>query len=200
MKKRSLAIGAVLALLLLLAGYWMFGTGQSAPTTPVAKAKQLESQMFQHMKNPDVLPDERAMHAREFAESMRSLTPEERQEFFEASQAEGKTIKLDGDGAKEVIRSFSTAEGEPIRITRGMLPEGAEMTVTKLGDGNQVMFMSSGIAGGGGRPSYGVNEQGQNQSVKQKMERIDRTSPEMRARMDEMGANGPVIMKLEIAK
>src|SRR5262245_46401270 len=93
MKNNGLVIGGAVAgiLLVALVAFWMrsgSGPGTVRKSPELAAASQLQTQMMEQMRDPNVSQEQRQQTGQQFFEEMQKLTPEQQEQFVVENQQE----------------------------------------------------------------------------------------------------------------
>jgi cell division protein FtsB len=162
---------ALIALLLLLVGVGTYGSVRGRGD--VARVQQLRQELF---AAKTATPDQRKATAEQFRQEMRKLSPGQRSELFVAGQKEA-VARLDAYFAMSPAEKRQHLDRaidrmEQWRKERANRPPGA-----------------GGPPGSGRRPG-GDRPRSAEEVEKHRKERLDRTTPEQRAMMDQLRAKG----------
>jgi cell division protein FtsB len=167
-RRRRRWLLALIALLLLLVGVGTYGSVRGRGD--VARVQQLRKELFIAR---GATPDQRKATAAQFREEMRKLSPDQRSELFVAGQKEA-VARLDVYFAMSPAEKRRHLDGAIDRMEQ----RGKERNARPQG------------AGGPGRRPGGDRPRSAEEIEKRRKERLDRTTPEQRALMDQLRAKG----------
>ncbi|HVK18364.1 MAG TPA: hypothetical protein VM533_15610 [Fimbriiglobus sp.] len=167
-RKRRRWLLALIALLVLLVGVGTVGAIRGRGD--VAKVQQLRKELF---TAKGATPEQRKATAEQFRQEMRKLSPGQRSELFLAGQREA-VARLDAYFA------MSSAEKR----------QHLDREIDRMEQRRKERANSPPRTGGPGRRPGGDRPRSAEETEKRRKERLDRTTPEQRAMMDQLRARG----------
>jgi hypothetical protein len=167
-RRRRRWLLALIALLLLLVAVGTYGSVRGRGD--VAKVRQLRNELF---ASKGATPEQRKATVEQFRQEMRKLSPDQRSELFTAGQKQA-IARLDAYFAMSPAEKRRHLDGAIDRMEQ----RGKERSTRPPG------------AGGSGRRPGGDRPRSAEEVEKRRKDRLDRTTPEQRALMDQLRAKG----------
>ena len=168
-RRRRRWLFALIALLALLVGVGTYGTVRGRGD--VAKVQQLRKELF---TAKGATPEQRKATAEQFRQEMRKLSPDQRSELFTAGQREA-VARLDAYLAMSPAERRQHLDREIDRMEQRRKEWASRPPRT---------------GGGPSRRPGGDRPRSAEETEKRRKERLDRTTPEQRAMMDQLRAKG----------